>query len=189
MKPIYAFFRRVHLTIALVSLLMVNGQQQVSDFDPASALEQHIAHQGLERAYVHIDKDFYATGETIWFKTYLVDGTTHRKSDRSRLVYVDLLNQADSLVARKKIYVEHLGANGDIFLDEKLEQGTYTLRAYTRYMLNEKQPLFFEKKIPIWAQGAMPNPTKDNASVQVLEELDLAENSVATLHFFPKAVI
>jgi len=116
----------------------------------------------------------------------LVDGTTHRKSDRSRLVYVDLLNQADSLVARKKIYVEHLGANGDIFLDEKLEQGTYTLRAYTRYMLNEKQPLFFEKKIPIWAQGAMPNPTKDNASVQVLEELDLAENSSGNITFFPE---
>jgi len=186
MRPVYLFFRTVHLTTGLISLLIANGQQKVSDFDPAVALGRHMANQGLEKAYVHTDKDFYATGETIWFKAYLVDGTTHRKSDRSRVVYIDLLNEGDSIVARKKLYVENLGANGEIALDKKLHQGTYTLRAYTHFMLNEKQPQFFEKKIPVWQQIPIPDSTEDNLAAQVSEDIALAENDKANIAFFPE---
>ena len=30
-----------------------------------------------EKTYLHTDKDRYTNGETIWFKTYLVDGISH----------------------------------------------------------------------------------------------------------------
>ena len=30
-----------------------------------------------EKVFIHMDKDIYAAGETIWMAVYLVDGQTH----------------------------------------------------------------------------------------------------------------
>ncbi len=105
-----------------------------------------------EKTYLHTDKDLYTNGETIWFKTYLVDGISHDRSDRSKVVYVELVNDRDSVVVKRKLFVEDIGASGDIQLDENIEQGEYTLRSYTKYMLNEEDPVIFEKSIPIFVQ-------------------------------------
>src|SRR6056297_65768 len=105
-----------------------------------------------EKTYLHTDKDFYTNGETIWFKSYLVDGISHDRSDKSKVVYVELVNAQDSVVAERKLFVEDIGASGDIQLDDTIEQGEYTLRSYTRYMLNEEDHVIFEKNIPIFVQ-------------------------------------
>ncbi|CAN0586840.1 unnamed protein product, partial [Ectocarpus sp. 12 AP-2014] len=105
-----------------------------------------------EKTYLHTDKDFYTNGETIWFKTYLVDGISHDRSDKSKVVYVELVNDRDSVVVKRKLFVDDLGASGDIRIDDTIEQGEYTLRSYTRYMLNEEDPVIFEKSIPIFVQ-------------------------------------
>lgn len=105
-----------------------------------------------EKTYLHTDKDFYTNGETIWFKTYLVDGISHDRSDRSKVVYVELVNDRDSVVVKRKLFVEDIGASGDIQIAQNIEQGEYTLRSYTKYMLNEQDPVIFEKSIPIFVQ-------------------------------------
>lgn len=105
-----------------------------------------------EKTYLHTDKDLYTNGETIWFKTYLVDGISHDSSDKSKVVYVELVNDRDSVVAKRKLFVEDIGTSGDILLDDDIAQGEYTLRSYTKYMLNEDGPVVFEKSIPIFVQ-------------------------------------
>ncbi len=105
-----------------------------------------------EKTYLHTDKDLYTNGETIWFKTYLVDGISHDRSDRSEVVYVELVDAQDSVVVQRKLLVDDFGASGDIQIDDTIEQGEYTLRSYTRYMLNEEDPVIFEKSIPIFVQ-------------------------------------
>lgn len=117
-----------------------------------------------EKTYLQTDKDFYANGETIWFKTYLVDGIAHTKSDKSKVVYVELLDDRDSIVERRKLYINALGASGDIEIGDKMTQGDYILRSYTKYMLNDKEPVFFEKKIPIVAQRAVTNTDYNNSA-------------------------
>ncbi|MGB5554051.1 MAG: hypothetical protein WBM83_05270, partial [Flavobacteriaceae bacterium] len=113
--------------------------------------------EGPEKTYLHTDKDFYTNGETIWFKTYLVDGITHTHRDKSRVVYVELVDARDSVVEKRKLYVDALGASGDIRLGEDIPQGNYQLRSYTKYMLNGKEPVIYEKKIPIVVQQIRPN--------------------------------
>lgn len=108
--------------------------------------------EGPEKTYVHTDKDFYTNGETIWFKTYLVDGISHTQSNKSKVVYVDLVNTQDSVIVRRKLYSDAMGASGDIQLDRNIPQGTYKLRSYTKYMLNDNEPVFFQKEIPIVTQ-------------------------------------
>ncbi len=105
-----------------------------------------------EKIYVHTDKELYTNGETIWFKTYLVNGVDHLLSDKSKVVYVDLLDEKDSIVAHRKLYSGTSGASGDILLDNELKQGTYLLRSYTKYMLDQANSVLFEKEIPIWNQ-------------------------------------
>ena len=105
-----------------------------------------------EKTYLHTDKDFYTNGETIWFKTYLVDGISHDRSDKSKVVYVELVDAQDSVIVQRKLFVDDIGASGDIQIDDNIAQGEYTLRSYTKYMLNDADPVVFEKSMPIFVQ-------------------------------------
>lgn len=107
---------------------------------------------GPEKTYIHTDKDTYITGETLWYKVYLVDGVSHTKTEKSNVVYIELLNPSDSTVARQTLYSQGFGAAGDIKIPEGLTFGNYTLRAFTKYMLNEKQPVMHTKQIAVWGQ-------------------------------------
>ncbi|KAA2216504.1 TonB-dependent receptor plug domain-containing protein [Maribacter flavus] len=115
-----------------------------------------------EKTYLHTDKDVYTNGDTIWFKTYLVDGITHEVSNKSKVVYVDLVNDRDSVVAQRKLFVNDKSVAGDIEIAYKIPQGTYTLRTYTKYMLNDKEPVIYQKQIPIIVQKLEQGPSLDN---------------------------
>ena len=107
-----------------------------------------------EKTYVHTDKPFYTTGETIWLKGYLVNGINHKKTDKSNVLYVELINPKDSIVAKQKLFVDDntFGTAGDIEISKEWESGTYQLRAFTRYMQNEDTKYFFRKSIKIEQQ-------------------------------------
>ncbi len=46
-----------------------------------------------EKVYIQTDKPYYSLGETIWFTTYLVNGITHKKSSKSAVVYIELIDE------------------------------------------------------------------------------------------------
>jgi len=138
-----------------------------------------------EKTYIHTDKDVYLNGETVWYKVYLVDGISHIVSDKSRVVYLELLNASDSTAVKQKLFTDTIGASGNIDLPETIEEGVYTLRAYTKYMLNEEEPVVFSKQISIWrtenaAQGEVGKP--QNNTVQPLG----APKHGLALDFFPE---
>lgn len=144
-----------------------------------------------EKTYLHTDKDLYTNGETIWFKTYLVDGISHDRSDRSKVVYVELVNDRDSVVAERKLFVDAIGASGDILLNENIAQGEYTLRSYTKYMLNEEDPVIFEKSIPIFVQEVRSGLTADQVPLaKSLRGFDRTRDDAVAgrpnIRFFPE---
>jgi len=139
--------------------------------------------EGPEKTYLHTDKDFYTNGETIWFKTYLIDGITHTQSDKSKVVYVELVNSRDSVVEHRRLYVDALGASGDIQIRKDIPQGNYHLRAYTKYMLNEKEPVIFQKKIPIVVQRVRPNADLEDYMGTNLRNGDSKKTNAATTPF------
>lgn len=102
-----------------------------------------------EKVHLHFDKPYYAVSDTIWFKAYLTMDL-HIPSPLSKILYVDVINNRDSLVESLKIPVTNTVASGNIpLLYEKYKQGTYQLRAYTKWMLNNNQAYFFSKNIYI----------------------------------------
>tara|TARA_R110002051_G_scaffold234092_2_gene295724 strand:+ start:11895 stop:14411 length:2517 start_codon:yes stop_codon:yes gene_type:complete len=148
-------------------------------------LNQYTAIQGPEKVYLHTDKDIYVNGETVWYKAYLIDGVTHSVSDKSKVVYIELVNAQDSVVVQQKLFVENVGVAGNIDLPETIGEGNYRLSAYSKYMLNENEPAIFSKQIAIWkpenkVTKMMPEPKSKERSSNTK-----ADNSL-TVDFFPE---
>ena len=102
-----------------------------------------------EKVYLHFDKPYYALGDTIWFKGYVASGQDH-PSDLSKVLYVDLISEKDSLVKSIKLPVVNTSAYGSITLDPLVyKSGNYRIRAYTYWMLNSSDDQFFSKNIPV----------------------------------------
>jgi len=64
-------------------------------------LEDYRTKNYPEKVYVHTDKSFYSLEETIWYNAYLVNGINHLHTDKSLVMYVELINGKDSIVAQK----------------------------------------------------------------------------------------
>ncbi|MDR2040008.1 MAG: carboxypeptidase-like regulatory domain-containing protein [Bacteroidales bacterium] len=104
-----------------------------------------------EKIYVHTDKSYYLSGETVWFRVHLADYVTHDSAGTgSRYVYGELFNPVDSLIQRIKIRRD----SSDIFrgyfeLPPDLAGGDYRLCFYTRYMEQSGEEYFFNRTISV----------------------------------------
>ncbi|MDB5159083.1 MAG: hypothetical protein JWR50_3790, partial [Mucilaginibacter sp.] len=97
-----------------------------------------------EKVYLHMDKPYYALGDTIWFKGYLTIGSRHQLSALSGAVYVDLITDQDSLVRSLKLPVTSGMVMGNFILSDELHEGSYRIRAYTQWMRNAGPEYFFD---------------------------------------------
>ena len=102
-----------------------------------------------EKVYGHFDQDLYLTGETMWFKLYLVDASLNQPSDMSRVAYVEVLDSDNRTALQTKVSMKDGFGNGSLFLPASLSAGTYTVRAYTNWMKNFGPEFYFHKKVSI----------------------------------------
>ncbi|KAB5098588.1 hypothetical protein GAC71_06105, partial [Bacteroides thetaiotaomicron] len=92
----------------------------------------------------------YLPGDTLWFKAYMVNASSHIPIRLSRYVYVELVNPENETVGRAKVRPDDMNQfHGYISLPEGLPGGKYALLAYTRYMLSEKNQLVFKREVCI----------------------------------------
>lgn len=120
-----------------------------------------------EKIYVQTDKHAYLSGERVWLRSHLVEASTHMPAHLSRYVYIELFNPFDELIQRIKIRPDSLGVfSGHLDLDEELPEGSYEMRAYTRYMRNQGEEAFFKKSIQVL----------DPYSLQVEPKVDFTVN-------------
>ncbi|MGY6647908.1 hypothetical protein [Wenyingzhuangia sp. IMCC45574] len=135
------------LAMTLVSFAIIN---QNDFFKKVEQNLESYTENHPEKIFIHTDKPYYATDEDLWFTTYLVNGISLQKTLKSRVVHVELMDQKDSIVARKKLYVHHTSVAGDFKIKKSFKPGKYTLRAYTKYMRNHGSDYYFQKEIPVY---------------------------------------
>jgi len=109
-------------------------------------LEQQPA---TEKVYLHLDKQNYFLGDTIWYKAYTVIGQHHQLSALSGVLYVELVSPKDSVVSRQTLHLLSGVAWGEIPLARSFKQGNYHIRAYTNWMRNAGPGNFYNQKIRI----------------------------------------
>jgi len=182
--------KAIVIFLSSVSFLYTQESAVLKTF--SEKLESYQEANASEKVYLQTDKDYYTNGDTLWFKTVIVDGIFHAPSDKSRVVYVELVDANQKVIERRRIYAGFDGGAGDIALAENLTEGHYSLRAYTKYMLNEREPVFFEKRIPIWTYTAVSKKKqKKKAKKKKIEgdlQMKVDENvsSKPLVRFFPE---
>jgi hypothetical protein len=138
------------LILSLLTCLIVMSFAFGSDIDPMQTLVQKLveyyARFPQEKIYIQTDKPYYLGGENIWFRAFLVNASGHKPSTLSKKVYVELLNESDSVVNRLLLNSADQKMNGSIHLPDSLQEGNYVLRAYTNWMLNFKPEYIFYRR-------------------------------------------
>jgi len=118
-----------------------------------------------ERIYMQTDKQFYLAGELLWLKLYTTD-TEGRLMDCSKIGYVELIHDSIPEVQVKVDIQDGMGA-GWMELPVLLPTGYYRMIAYTRFMRNEGEFVFFEKIIAVvnpFQQNSEPYADESNRS-------------------------
>ncbi|MEO7213693.1 TonB-dependent receptor plug domain-containing protein [Mucilaginibacter sp.] len=119
--------------------------------EQAARLKTFFDQHEIEKAYLHFDKPYYAAGDTIYFKAYVVAGEKNVLSPLSGVLYADLITPQNKIINAIKLQVIGGLAWGDFALPDSLVAGNYRVRAYTKLMQNYGGELFFDRTIPIAA--------------------------------------
>ncbi len=106
-----------------------------------------------EKVYLHLDKPFYAAGETIWYSAYLVRSSTLLLTPSSGILYIELLDPAGEIVIRQRILLEDGRGHAQMDIPRDLPGGAYQVLAYTNWMRNFDHGMFFSKNINIYNSG------------------------------------
>ncbi len=131
-------------------LLPVLLHAQTSEADVLQRkFEQYQIHHLQEKVFLHVDRNFYIAGELCWFSAYVVDASSNRPVDLSRVLYVEIINGEGKPVQQTTIALNEGRGNGSFMLPASLPSGTYLLRAYTAGMQNEDADKFFRQTITI----------------------------------------
>ncbi len=151
-----------------IKMEKIKIEQVISISDTASV---------IEKVYLHSDRTYYYPGDDIWFKAYLIEADSRLLMDHSNNLHVDLISPSLKIIESRVIRIDAGLGNGDLRLPVELPSGRYLLRAYTNYMRNFSENLFFKREIIVVGQT---NP-ESNPNVETVTK----ENRI-NMGFFPE---
>lgn len=131
----------------------------------------------IEKVYLHTDRNYYFLGDDIWFKAYLIDASDRILTNHSNNLHVELISPDSKILNSSVIRLEDGLGNGDFKIAENLPSGKYRIRAYTNYMRNFGDQLFFNKEIFVVSSAAKSNESDKNQKYV---------NNKVELNFFPE---
>jgi hypothetical protein len=129
--------------------------------EPAALLKTFFGQHEIEKAHLHFDKPYYAAGDTIYFKAYVVAGEKNELSQLSGVLHADLINPQSEIVKSISLQLNNGLAWGDFSLPDSVAGGNYRVRAYTKFMQNYGSELFFDRQIPVAALFTAPQKQAD----------------------------
>ncbi|TKC10636.1 TonB-dependent receptor [Pedobacter polaris] len=154
-KPILISFFVFFLAIQT----FVSAQDQTVKI--VESLQKFSADRPQEKVHLHFDKPYYAAGDTIWFKAYVVNAKLNMPSNISKTLNVTVVNDKDSVLFQQKIQLNAGLGNGHVAIPIGLKKGNFVVYAFTNWMRNFDQELYFKKPIII------ENPFEQNTITNV----------------------
>ncbi|MGE6218546.1 TonB-dependent receptor [Nubsella zeaxanthinifaciens] len=147
--------RFLYFILLLLCTQIVNAQEKNIDA-LLQRLDQYTTANAQEKVHLHLDKPYYAIGDDIWFKAYVVNAKTGFPSNISNVLYVELINETDNVTKALKLPLTRGISWGNFNLIDSLKEGNYRIRAYTQWMRNNGVDFLFDKTIKIgnsWANN------------------------------------
>ena len=137
-----------------------NGQSSLDDL--AGKFVKYVRAERKEKLIVLTDKPFYSVGENIWLKAWCLDSLSNRFLFLSKNLFVDLVDDRDSVISQLLFNIPERKTAGKILLPASLDEGYYWLRAYTTRMLKGDSSRILVKPIYV-INPNKPNPRALNA--------------------------
>lgn len=110
-------------------------------------LEEYNANK--EKIYIHTNHVFFKPGDDLFFKVYLVNAADQTAAAASSVVYVDIIGPSGAVIRKLTYYTRDGYAEGHFAFDKTVNGGRYKIRAYTTWMMNEKEDTWFAKDITV----------------------------------------
>ena len=155
-------FQSVHLSkvlailFFLITLFVSKSQAQVFD----SLLSIYEEDYAREKIHIQFDRTMYNTGETIFYKLYLMSG--YEWSSTSKNVYVNWYDNNGNYIKQGAAPLFQSSAKGSFEIPATYKGDFIKVKAFTRWMLNDDSVFLYEKNIPI--NIALASKTKNSVS-------------------------
>lgn len=117
---------------------------QESELDSLITWQEHIV--------LHVDKSILKKEDPIFFKAYALMGPNRVRASLSKVLKVELLNSEKEIVVSQYHKLDDGMAEGAMAIPRKLDEGVYTLRAYTRWMQNYGESCYFTQQMELGSQ-------------------------------------
>lgn len=112
-----------------------------------ATIETYADQFSQERIYLHFDKSSYTSGETIWFKAYMVDATLPAYA--SKTLYLDWIDNKGNTLSHDAFPLVDGICNGQYIIPPEYTGKSIHVKSYTKWMMNFDPDFYFNKDIPI----------------------------------------
>ena len=166
---------------SLIILLILMGCTAMGQIQKDSGLNWQ--NFPSEKTDLMINAELLLAGETLYYKTFVQDGTG-KVSSLSKLAYVFLRNEKDSIIFDHKLHLTNGNANGDFFLPATLKTGVYKLISYTNFSRNNIENTYSEKTILLINPFIRPlesEPTKNDIILRISSPKSQIPNNSAAI--------
>jgi len=102
-----------------------------------------------EQLFLHLDRNDYIAGETIWFKAYYTLNNQFNQNCLSKTIYLELVDANGLSVLKRKYELINNVAYGSIPIPESALSGYYTLYVYTKWLRNMGNKYYSSSNIRI----------------------------------------
>jgi len=157
------------LLICLFFLSQIVLSQSISE-----RLADHQSAYPIEKIYISHNQPYYASGDTLYGKIFLVNGRNHQYFDGTPIVYVDWIAESEDILESFIVKINEGTADLTIPILRDYGEGRFFLRAYTQYQKNFADYFIFQKEIKVIGETPLQpkeeTTDKNNFSIQFFPE-------------------
>jgi len=145
----YGRTSRIYAISVILFSSFMNSDMVKKHDNPVDVLEWYNKYYPMEKVFLHTDKNIYKSGETIWFKAYILSDNNEKAQFYSNDLYIKFLDQQGEELIYRRYPVNNGMISGNISLPHFTTAGKYYLIAYTSWMKNGTVNNVFNKEIVI----------------------------------------
>lgn len=148
-------------TILAIALTLGNGQIYGTQTSPEQTYR--------EKVFLHLGRNTFISGESIWFKAYCFNATDTKAAVSSKVLYVELIDRNRKHILGNILEISDGSACSSMVIPDSLSSGTYEIKAYTNWMRNFNSEDFYSSNIYI--QNPFTDVSLKNFSYSNNEEI------------------
>lgn len=112
-----------------------------------------------EQLYLQLNQELFLSGDTLWAGVVVLESETLTRSQLSKVAYLEIWGEG-SAVIKQRVILDQATSMVAVPLPPDLRSGKYMVRAYTRWMRNGPENMFFRHWIRV-VNPQSPPPVKE----------------------------